>query len=297
MVFSVDIDNCCWYNLNCINMLGEYALFALIRLKNDIRKEWFLMNNNESTIKFSDLFYLFISKLWIMILVAVIIGGSIFAFKYATYTPLYKSTGSIYILRQGADSDESDYNSDFSLALSVVSDCTKLLTSRTVLNQVIADNSLTYEYYELMNMISITNPSNTRYLEISVMSDSPEKSKMIVDSICAIGKEQIVSVMGFNQVNIVDEGTLPTDPANSKYTYDIIIGALVGFVLTYIIFALIFIFDDRISDPDLVEKYLDLSVLALIPNMKKDKSDNNAYMYQGKTATQRRRYYSQGWKE
>lgn len=254
-------------------------------------------NNNESTIKISDLFYLFVSKLWIMILVAVIVGTSIFAVKYFTFTPMYKSTGSIYILKQGGDTDESDYNSDFSLALSVVSDCTKLLTSRTVLNQVIEDNSLTYEYNELMNMISISNPSSTRYLEISVLSDSPEKSKMIVDSVCEIGKDQIVEVMGFNQVNIVDEGTLPSVPANSKYTYDIIIGALVAFVLTYIIFVLTFIFDDRISDPDLVEKYLDISVLALIPNMKKDKPDNGAYMHQGKTATQRRRYYSQGWKE
>lgn len=251
-------------------------------------------NNNESTIKFSDLFFLFVSKLWIMILVAVIVGGSIFAYKYATYTPMYKSTGSIYILRQGADAEESDYNSDFSLALSVVSDCTKLLTSRTVLNQVIADNALPYEYQELMDMISITNPSNTRYLEITVVSDSPEQSKLIVDSVCEIGKEQIVQVMGFNQVNIVDEGTLSTVPFNSKFSYEFIIGAIVAFIMTYIIIALVYIFDDRISDPDLVEKYLGISVLALIPNMKKDKVQNP---YQSKNSSQRHRYYSQNWKE
>lgn len=246
-----------------------------------------MQNNNDSAVKFRDLIYLFVSKLWIMILVAVIVGGSIFTFNYLTYKPEYKSTGSIYILRQDSDLDKvSDYNSDFSLALSVVSDCTKLLTSRSVLNQVIEDNSLTYSYAELNSMISIVNPSNTRYLEVSVVSDSPEKSKMIVDSICEIGKEQIVSVMGFDQVNIVDEGTLATIPSNSKFSYTVIIGALVAFLLTYVAFALFYIFDDRITDPDIIENQLGLSVLAMIPNMSKEKS-----VGKGKSSANRHVYY------
>lgn len=255
------------------------------------------MNNNEGGIKFRDLFSLFINNLWIMLLVAVIVGGSIFTYSYVTYEPLYKSTGSIYILRQNGDEDKnSDYNSDFSLALSVVSDCTKLLTSRTVLNEVIEDNNLSYSYSELSSMISINNPSNTRYLEISVMSKDPQEAKAIVDSVCVIGKDQIVSIMGFNQVNIVDEGTLPTMPSNARFSYTIIIGALAAFLLTYIIIVLVFVFDDRIADPEMLEKQLSLSVLAVIPNMHKEKAKDMS-IYVGKTATKRQRYYAQNWKE
>ncbi len=250
-----------------------------------------MQNNNESAVKFRDLAYLFMSRLWIMVLVGVIAGGCVFAVNSFTYKPMYKSTGSIYILRQDSDvENNSDYNSDFSLALSVVSDCTKLLTSRTVLNQVIEDNSLPYSYAELSSMISINNPSNTRYLEISAVSDSPEKSKMIVDSVCDIGKDQIVSVMGFDQVNVVDEGTLPTQPYNSIFSYTIVISALVAFLLTYVLFVLIFIFDDKISDPDILEKQLDLSVLAMIPNMNKDKPAGKAGYFR-KSYAQRHRYY------
>lgn len=251
-----------------------------------------MQNNNESTVKFRDLAYLFVSRLWILILVAVIVGGSVFALNFFTYEPMYKSTGSIYILRQDGDvENNSDYNSDFSLALSVVSDCTKLLTSRTVLNQVIEDNALPYSYTELSSMISINNPSNTRYLEISAVSDSPEKSKLIVDSVCEIGKDQIVSVMGFDQVNVVDEGTLPTEPYNSKFSYTIIISAIIAFLLTYVIFALVYIFDDKISDPDILEKQLDLSVLAMIPNMNKDKPAGKDNLHYEKRYAQRHRYY------
>lgn len=255
------------------------------------------MQNNDSSIKFRELFYLFVSKLWIMILVAVIVGGSIFAYNYYTYEPLYKSTGSIYILRQNDNAEkDSDYNSDFNLALSVVSDCTKLLTSRTVLNQVIEENLLPYSYGELSSMITITNPSNTRYLEISVVTDDPKESKKIVDSICKIGKDQIVSVMGFNQVNIVDEGTLSTAPSNSAFSYTAVLAALASFILTYILFALVYIFDDKISDPDVLEKQLSISVLALIPNMNKEKSSGKKDAYYGRTDTQRHKYYGKHWK-
>ncbi len=257
-----------------------------------------MQNNNESSIKFRELAYLFVSKLWVMILVAVIVGGSIFSFNYFTYEPLYKSTGSIYILRQDSDIDKgSDYNSDFSLALSVVSDCTKLLTSRTVLNQVIVECDLDCTYADLSTMISINNPTNTRYLEISVLSDSPEKSKMIVDSICKIGKEQIVSIMGFNQVNIVDEGTLAEYPSNSRYSYTAVLGAIAAFILTYILFALVYIFDDKISDPDMLEKQLSLSVLAVIPNMNKEKTVSRKDAYYGRAGARRHKYYGQRWKE
>ncbi|MBR2716009.1 MAG: hypothetical protein IKB73_07395 [Ruminococcus sp.] len=257
-----------------------------------------MQNNNDNSVKFTDLMYLFVSKLWVMILVAVIVGGSVFAFKYVTYQPMYKSTGSIYILRQGNEKlDDADYNSDFSLALSVVSDCTKLLTSRTVLNEVIEKNSLPYTYGDLCTMITIENPVNTRYLEISVVSESAEEAKLVVDSICEIGKDQIVNLMGFNQVNIVDEGTLPKTPCNSKFSFTIVLYSLVAFILTYILFVLMYIFDDKISDPDTLEKNLGLSVLALIPNMEKSKNGDKGNVKYGETATQRRRYYAHNWKE
>lgn len=211
-----------------------------------------------------------------MILVAVVVGGSIFSYNFFTYEPLYESTGSIYILRQATETDGNDYNSDFSLALSVVNDCTQLLKSRSVLEKVIEDNSLNYSYEALKSMVTIKNAPNTRHLEITVYTKDPKESKTIVDSVCEIGKVQIEEVMGFDQVNIVDKGTLAQHPSNSKYSYTKpLLAAMVAFLLTYVIIALVFIFDEKITDPELVEKYLDVSVLAVIPNIEKEKKSNN----------------------
>lgn len=252
------------------------------------------MNNNENTVKFSDLAYIFVSKLWLMILVAVIVSGSIFVYNIVSYEPLYKSTGSIYILRQDSENENINYNQDFNLALDVVTDCTNLLTSRSVLNEVIKANNLDYTYTQLCEMITIENPSNTRFLEISASTGDPKTSKAVVDSICEIGKEQSISIMGFNQLNIVDEGTLPEEPYNSKYSITIILAFIAAFILTYIILVMVFIFDDKISDPEYIEKQLELSVLGVIPVIGKDKLNTTAVLpYQKKETTKRHRYYTQ----
>lgn len=258
-----------------------------------------MSNNNESNIRFRDLFSVFISNLWIMCLIAVLVGASVFAYNYFTYEPMYESTGSIYILRQDSDNDSgSDYNSDFNLALNVVNDCKTLLTSRSVLEQVVADNALSYTYDDMLQIVSVNSSTDTRLIDIKALTSSPEESRLIVESVRKIGKEQIQSIMGFDQVNIVGEATLPEVPSNSKFEITLsLLAAIAAFIVTYIIFALFFIFDDKISDPELIEKTLGLTVLAIIPNINQDKNSKTSSVYIGKTATKRQRYYANSWKE
>lgn len=256
------------------------------------------MYNNESNVKFRDLVTLFVSNLWIMLLVAVLTGAAVFSFKFISYEPMYESTGSIFILRQGESMEEIDYSSNFNVALSVVNDCKKLLTSHTVLDAVIEENELPYTYSQLNSMITITNPTNTRYLEISVNSGSPEEAKIIVDSVCEIGEQAIDNLMGFDQVNKFDEGTLAQYPSNSKYEYTLsFFAALVAFLGTYIVMVLFLIFDDKVFDPEVIEKQLGLSVLAVIPNVSKDKTNVKYSKCNSKHMTNRHRYYTNSRKE
>lgn len=244
--------------------------------------------NNESGVRFSDLVYLFVSKLWIMILVAVIVGGSLFAYNFITYEPQYKSTASMLVLRDSKDSDIDSYSVDVNAALKLVEDCKEILTTPRVLNEVIKENYLSYSYDQLKSMITVTSKENSSLLEIVVKTNDPQKSKTIVDSICAHGDIIIDEVYQCDQIQSVYEGTLDKTPINSRFSVVSVLIAIVAFILTYIVFVLIYIFDDRVSDPDLVERNLGLPVLALIPNMKSEKVKGKYY----KDTIDRRRYYS-----
>lgn len=235
-------------------------------------------NQNMRVVTLKDLWDLLIQRFLIIVLAAVIAVGALYGVNAATYVPMYESTATLYILRQSDDSTSSgDASSDFSLALKVVNDCTYLLKSHTVLDQVIADLSLNMSYGALYGAVSTHNPESTRILEVTVEAESPELAKKIVDKICELGKDKITDAMGFEQVNLFEYGVLKRMPCNqmSMITY-----ALVGVVvaaMVYTVFLLIYLLDDRIRSNEDIENYLGLSVLGEIPDGKE--ASKNRYGY------------------
>ncbi len=227
------------------------------------------MNNNENLVEYNidlkSLFDLFIKRLPVLILAAAVAVGVFFAYDTFTYVPEYESTAVLYVLKQSSDGDTAS-TQDFNLALNVTTDCTILLKSHSVLDEVIAQLGLQTTYAKLNKSVTTSNPTNSRVLNVVVKSDSPENAKRIVDKVCEIGAEQIEEAMGFKQVNFYEHGTLNKTPCNrTSFLVYAAIG-LAAAVLVYLIFAAKVIFDDRIDSDEDIEKYLDLAVIGIIPD-------------------------------
>lgn len=250
-------------------------------------------STNVRVVTLKDLWVILINRLWIMILAALVVTGGILLFNRLTFVPAYSSTATLYILRQDNAGSTRNSDSDFSLALKVVNDCDYLLKSHSVLDEVIRELNLDTDYKTLSKCVSISNPENTRILEVTVESNSPENAKQIVDAICKIGQEQITEAMGFQQVNLYEYGTLNNKPCNimSITTYMLI--GMITAILVYSVFLVIFLLDDRIRTEEDIERYLGLSVLGDIPNAN-DKRNNQygyykAYGAQGKKKPEKKR--------
>ena len=227
------------------------------------------MNNNENsmeyTIDLKMLFSLLLKRLPVMVLAAAVAVGVFFAYDTFTYEPEYESTAVLYVLKQNSDGDAAS-SQDFNLALNVTTDCTILLKSHSVLDEVISELGLNSTYKELYKSVTTSNPTNSRVLNVVVKSDSPENAKRIVDKVCEIGSEQIEQAMGFKQVNFYEHGTLSKAPSNRTSA---IVYVAIGFAaaaLVYLIAAAKMIFDDRIDSDEDIEKYLDIAVIGVIPD-------------------------------
>lgn len=218
------------------------------------------------TVTIRDLGRIFVQRFVIILLVMALSMGALFIADRITYEPEYSSTATLYILKQENSTNSTDTNTDFSLALSVVNDCTYLLKSHMVLDEVIEKLGLDLTYEELYNRVSARNPDDTRVLEVSVTADTPENAKEIVDEICSIGSDSIEDAMGFRQVNLYEKGTLETQPCNrtSLKTYAVV--GLIAGLLTYLVFIVIFMLDDRLRTNEDIEKALGVSILGEIPN-------------------------------
>lgn len=235
---------------------------------------------NVRIVTLKDLWSIFTRRLWIMALAAFVVVGGMFLLNRLTFVPEYKSTATLYILRQNQSTsmnNDSYSSDDFSLALKVVSDCDYLLKSHSVLDEVIDELDLTISYGELSRSVSTSNPDSTRILEVTVVSSSPEQAKRIVDSVCRIGTEKIAEAMGFNQVNLFELGVLDNKPCNTTGMTTYLLAGIIVAVLVYTSFLVIFLLDDRIRTESDIEQYLGLSILGTIPNA--DDTQKGKYGY------------------
>lgn len=223
------------------------------------------MDNRESTVTIylTDLWDVFVRHIAVIILAALVFIAGVFVYATKIVKPLYNSTSTLYVLRQD---DEGNYSSsDFSLALNLVNDCTYMLKSHAVLDDVIDELKLDMSYSALSQSISTRNPDSSRILEVSVKTGDPETSKKIVDKLCSIGAEQISNVMRMDQVSVFERGTLETTPCNRVGITRYAAFGLLGALLCYLAYVIAFVLDDKIKTEEDVKRYLQLSVLGEIP--------------------------------
>lgn len=204
-----------------------------------------------------------------MLLAAVVVAGGAFAYKHFTYEPRYESKATLYLLRQmdgeEAQSSSNAYN-NYNLSLKLVNDCDYLIKSHSVLDKVIATLRLQMTYDELYCSITVSNPEETRILEVVVEADTPQEAKKIVDEVCDVATVAISDAMGFEQVNLYEYGVLESEPSNTTSLSLYAVLGLLAAVAVYVFLLVRFLLDDRLRSDEDIQRHLGLSLLGDIPN-------------------------------
>lgn len=236
----------------------------------------------QNEIDLRDLWKVF-KKCWLLVLAAVFfLTGAAFLVGDMTFRPLYSSTATLYILNRSGEEEGASASSDFSLALQVVNDCSYLLRSRSVLEQVCGELSIGFSeevYEELAKAISTSNPSGTRILEVTVQASSPGLAKALTDRICDVGAERIEEAMGFRQVNLYEYGTKDPEPCNRRSKKIYLAVGVAGGLLVYGCFLLAFFMNDRFTSGEDVERLLGISLLGEIPDERERKKGKGYKRY------------------
>ena len=214
-------------------------------------------NNN---INLKDLFHFALTKWKIFAVLAVFFVAAAAIYSYLLATPLYDSAGKIYIINK-----ETLTSAEISASTYLTRDYTNLIADAAVLSDVSDKLGKKYSVSELKNAITVNNPENTRFIEISVRTASANDSKVIVDTVCTVAQEKITELLGVDRVTKIREGTVATSPSVPNKTKNIMVAFLLScFTYAAIVFVA-FYFNDKIEDAADVEKYLGLTVLGNIP--------------------------------
>ena len=224
------------------------------------------MEDDELTIDLGELFGVLLSKAHIIILAAILMALVAFVGTKLLITPKYTSVTKMYVLAKddGSTGTTSNY-SELTAGSMLTKDYMELVKSRPVLEKVISVLNLKMEPSTLSSMITVSTPTDTRIMSISVESPSPKESKEIADALREAVSVQIKEIMNADAVNTVEEGNLPTTKSSPNTTKNMALGGIVGLVIAAGIIVRIYLFDDTIKTPDDVENYLGLNVLTSIP--------------------------------
>ena len=216
-------------------------------------------------IDLKEIFY----ALWHRILIILLAGilGGVIAGAYTRYmmTPVYTSSSMLLVLTK-----ETTLSSlaDLQIGSQLTNDYSVMTTSRPVLEEVIDNLNLQMDYEELERMITISNPEDTRILEISVEHPSPQMAMQIVNELSEVASEFIGDNMEVVPPKIIEEGIVPTEKTSPSTMRNTLLGILAGLFISGGIVVLMTVLNDSIKNEDDVERYLGLSTLASVPDRK-----------------------------
>lgn len=219
--------------------------------------------NDEIEIDLLELINVLLGRLWIILNAGLFTALVCFAVSKFVLTPYYESTTKIYILNK-TDNTSVTY-SDVQMGTQLTKDYAELINSRYVLEEVIQKLSMNEDYKSLLKKVSVSTPTDTRIVSITVEDTDPVQAMNTANCIREVAGEHIQNVMDIEAVNVVETANMPTEKAGPSVMKWTLIGGTVGVFLLCVIILVQYLLDDTIKSSEDVERYLDLSTLALIP--------------------------------
>jgi capsular polysaccharide biosynthesis protein len=176
--------------------------------------------------------------------------------------PKYESTSKIYILTQSTSITSI---ADIQLGTSLTTDYLELIKSRPVVELVIKNLKLDATYDDMLEELVVTNPPDTRILNITVTDTNPYMAKIIANDFATVARKQISEIMKTEEPTVVEEAVVAEKPSSPNKLMNTLIGFFLGALLCIFVVILRDILDDTIKSPEDVEAYLELNTLASVP--------------------------------
>lgn len=194
-------------------------------------------------------------------LVAALVGFT--ASKFLVI-PKYDSSA-LMIVNTRQDVNANVTSDQINSATKLVSTYSIIIKSDTVLQQVIDNLGLNLTYAKLNKRVTVAAVDDTQVMKITVQSDSPEWARQVCEQIITVAPDVIKEAVEAGSVKVISNPSLATEPVSPNIMKNTMLAAAVGFVLVIGIIVLQVLLDNKINTEEDVTKYLDMTVLGVIP--------------------------------
>ena len=193
----------------------------------------------ETQLSVVDIINMMLTFWWLIVILAVLVGGSTYAYSKITAVPEYNSVGTLYINTQTEQKSEDVNASALNNAKVLMPTYIEILKSKPFLELVCEDLDDKYTFKEMEEFIEIEAVEDTNLINISVDTTDAHDSYLICTSIVNNAFDEIIRVFEGGSVKLINspEESLSALPTNSYQKG--LIGAVIGAVVAMLIIFLI----------------------------------------------------------
>ena len=230
------------------------------------------MNNQENQAVEIDVFAM-LKTLWkrkfSIVLVALVFAIAAFGYSAFLAKKEYQSTSRIYVVSRQNQENNALTNSDLQAGSYLVKDYREIILSQNVLTQAIEELKLDLTPAELSKKISVSVPTDTRILSITAKDGDPKEAARIANGLRNVAAEKIISVTKVSDVTTLDEAEVPQSPSSPNIKRNVLLGFIAGAGLMVVLMVVVEVLDDRVKRPEDIEELMGLTLLGIVPDMKK----------------------------
>lgn len=216
----------------------------------------------ESTIDLVEMMYRLLSRWKLILSLALILALAAALYTSFYVTPMYQATSTIYVLSR---SDSAINMSDLQIGTALTKDYIKVFKMWEVHEKVISNLNLPYSYSLMRSRLSVVNDTDTRMLDITFTSPSPEEAAAVANEYAKVGSAYIAESMSTDQPNIMSVALVPSNPVSPNKTKNVLLGFILGAVLASAIVIIQMLLDDKYKTAEDIRKYTGLATLAIVP--------------------------------
>ena len=230
------------------------------------------MNNQENQAVEIDVFAM-LKTLWkrkfSIVLVALVFAIAAFGYSAFLAKKEYQSTSRIYVVSRQNQDNNALTNSDLQAGSYLVKDYREIILSQNVLTQAIDELKLDMTPAELSKKINVSVPTDTRILSITAKDGDPKEAARIANGLRNVAAEKIISVTKVSDVTTLDEAEVPQLPSSPNIRRNVLLGFVAGSGLMVVLLVVVEVLDDRVKRPEDIEELMGLTLLGIVPDIKK----------------------------
>ena len=235
------------------------------------------MKKKNEEITFKDILGVFMPKVWIILLVAILLA-SIFAFYSSVVVDDSYTTYSVMSVRKDTEALQL---ADIGLAESIIDIVSYRIQAPEFFNKVLLYVKKSYQGYDNLSLATISSsikytPLGNGVLRISVTTDNPQLSYAIAQALEVEVPNEFHSFLP-NALKVEPYSSAFIPSANSKGVFtSLLIGFFSGAFLAAIVIWIYVAFDFVIKNKKKIEDNFDIPVIGVIPAVKANVSETEA---------------------